>query len=166
MNSLVIYYSHYGNTSSVTYQLLKALTVRGEAKIVRLEYSNGRRNPLTRLIYKILPLTVELAPVETDLSKYDVVCLGIPVLSGTPSSAITKYISLCTNIGKKKIICCYVYGFEANAKRCAQFVRKLLNKKGNPYIIEMFMPWNQVHNNEVLDEAIEEAIGKATAPLP
>ncbi len=163
MKTLVIYYSHYGNTAFAIYYLLRILEKMGTANIQRLEYSRGQRNPVLRLIYKIMPSLVSLKPIECDLKEYDTLCLGIPVIAGRPSSIISKYTGTCSNIDNKNIICCYVYGFEANAKRCAKYTRKLLKKKSNVNIIEIFIPWNLAHNDKELGKIIAKSLSKLTA---
>jgi hypothetical protein len=162
MKTLVVYYSHYGNTSFAVYYLARLLEKMGEAEILRLEYAKGQRNPALRLIYKIMPAMVELRPVASDLKDHDVLCLGIPVVGGRPSSTISKYISLCKNLEGKTIICCYVYGFESNARRCAAYVDKMLRKKNSGKIIEVFIPWNLSRN----DKELNIIMGKALSDLP
>ena len=164
MKSLVVYYTHYGNTAYATYALFRALNKYGEANIVKLEYKGGGRNLLKRLLYKMMPVLVNLAPITTDLRDYDVLCLGIPVLAGRPSSAISKYISICKNIDKKKIICLYVYGFEGNAKRCSKYVTKILQRKEHPIIIDIYVSWLKVRDGKVISNLIEEAIHKIGLP--
>ena len=135
----------------------------GEASIMRLEYKRGKRNPLLRFIYKIFPNLVQLKRIKSDLTAYDTLCLGIPVIAGRPSSSISKYISMCKNLNNKNIICCYVYGFEANAKRCARNTLKILRKKTNANIIEMFVPWNYAHKENELDSIIVKALSKLSS---
>tara|TARA_B100000315_G_C14560921_1_gene580551 strand:- start:1248 stop:1739 length:492 start_codon:yes stop_codon:yes gene_type:complete len=162
MKSLVVYYSHYGNTAKVIHKIFEYLRQLGEAQLNRLEYLEGKSNPLKRLIFKIFPNLVELAPIPIDLSEYDLLCIGIPVLGGLPSSIISKYLRVCKSIDKKKIICCYVYGFEINAKGCSDYVKKLLTKKENPDIIEMFMSWSEISKPNYVDNKIKEALAKVS----
>lgn len=158
MKSLVVYYSHSGNTAYVVQRLLFALNKRGDAEIAKIKYARHARNLLMRLFYRAMPSLVTLEPIVTDLKDYDVVCFGIPVLGGHPSAAIVKYISICENLGKKKVVCCYVYGIELSAKRCAHYVERLLKQKGEPEIIKLFIPWTNVRNEELIDGVIEETL--------
>lgn len=158
MKSLVVYYSHYGNTSFVIQHLYNALTKLGKTELVRLEYRRGQENPIARIMYKLMPRLVELMPVPVDIAPYDILCIGIPVFAGTPSSAVAKYLSMCRHIDGKKIVCCYVYGFEANAKRCSRIVKDSLSKIGKAIVIEIFVPWSRVQNAEFLQELIAKAI--------
>jgi menaquinone-dependent protoporphyrinogen IX oxidase len=158
MRSLIVYYSHSGNTALVANKMFYALSKKGEADIVRLEYAKGSRNLLVRLLYRMMPALTALAPVVANLKDYDVICLGIPVIAGRPSSAITKYVNMCENISNKKVICCYVYGVEISAKQCAKYIENIFNKKGQPNITQLFIPWNKVHNEQFLDGVISTAL--------
>ena len=154
MRSLVVYYSHYGNTSLVVQYIYNALIKLGKTDLVRLEYKHGQENPIARIVYKIMPRLVELMPAPVDISEYDLLCIGIPVFAGTPSSAVAKYLSMCRNIDGKKIICSYVYGFEANAKHCSRVVREYLQKIGKANIVELFIPWARVQDEQFVQTAI------------
>jgi hypothetical protein len=137
------------------------LSKKRETDIVRLEYAPGSRNLLVRFLYRLMPSFAAIAPIVTDLKDYDVICLGIPVIAGRPSSAITKYISMCENINDKKIICFYVYGVELSAKKCAKYVEGLIRKQGNAAITQIFIPWNKVQNEQFLDKVINEALASS-----
>jgi menaquinone-dependent protoporphyrinogen IX oxidase len=160
MKSLVIYYSHYGNTAAVAQKLSGALCKMGEADIFQLEYVEGSKNVLIKLLYRLMPSLVKISCVPTDLKHYDVLCLGTPVLMAHPSSAILKYINMCKNIDRKRIICCYVYGMEASAKVCSAKVEKVLRKKGKPDIISMYVSWLNISNEQLLDKTISAAMEK------
>ncbi|MDD5583512.1 MAG: hypothetical protein PHV55_00445 [Candidatus Omnitrophica bacterium] len=155
MKSLVIYYSHRGNTAYVARCFFEAFQKRGEANIFELKYIGGE-NLLMRLLYRFTPSRVQLATVPFDLEDYNVLCLGIPVIGGYPSSAITKYISLCENTSGKKVICCYVYGVEASADHCATYIEKQLKRRGTPEVINVFVPWYDVLKENFLDTMINE----------
>ncbi|MDD4182629.1 MAG: hypothetical protein PHT53_02260 [Candidatus Omnitrophica bacterium] len=161
MKSLLVYYSHYGNTAFVTHKAWVELNKKGEADILEVEYLNGKKNMVKRLFYRFFPSLVRIKPVPSNLSNYDVLFLGVPVLAAHPSSALLKYIKSITNIDNKRIICCYVYGIELSAKHCATNISKILQIKGNPRIINIFIPWVSVHNENFLNKALIEVINKS-----
>jgi len=142
----------------VVQQIYNALIKLGKTELVRLEYKRGQENPLARVVYKIMPRLVELMPAPVDIAEYDILCIGIPVFAGTPSSAIAKYLSMCRNIDGKKIICSYVYGFETNAKHCSQVVRDYLEKIGKADIAELFIPWARVQDEKFVQNAIARVL--------
>ncbi|UCC94642.1 MAG: flavodoxin family protein [Candidatus Omnitrophota bacterium] len=160
MKALVVYYSHSGNTTYVAQKIYYALQQYAETDLVKLEYRSGGANPIMRLVYKLLPTLVDLAPTTSDLKEYDIVCLGIPVVAGTPSSAISKYIRICDNIDKRKIVCLYVYGLEMNARRCAKYIRDVLLKSGKPNIIDIYVPWFKARDENALNEVAQETLLK------
>lgn len=160
MRSLVVYYSHSGNTASVANKIFYALSKKGEADIVRLEYARGSRNLLVRLLYRMMPSLTEIAPVISDLKDYNVLSLGIPVIAGRPSSSIIKYINMCASLTNKQIICSYVYGVKPSAIQCSKFIERLLRKKGQPTIIPLFIPWNKAQDEQFLDKAINGVLTK------
>jgi hypothetical protein len=161
MKSLVIYYSHRGNTAYVARSFFEALQKRGEANIFELKYIGGE-NLFMRFAYRFMPSRVQLATVPSDLGKYDVLCLGIPVIGGYPSSAITKYITLCENISGKKIVCCYIYGIEASADHCAAYIEKQFKRRGTPQVINVFVPWYDVLKENFLENIINETLKRVT----
>jgi hypothetical protein len=158
MKSLVVYYSHSGNTATVALNVFNALNERGEAEIVQLIHRRGRHDPFKRIFYHFAPQFVELNPVITDLGGYDLLCLGIPVLTAHPSAAVIKYINSLKGISGKLVLCCYVYGFEANARKCSRYVNKLIGKYGNIMILELYVPWSRVGDQPWLRNKIQETL--------
>jgi hypothetical protein len=156
----VVYYSHYGNTAYVADKFLNALSKKGETDIAQLEYGVSRQSLLKRFFFRLFPSLVDLAPLPFDLKDYEVLCLGIPVWGGRPSAPVAKYLHLCKDLSKKKIICFYIYGIKTSATRCSRYLRKILEKKGHPLIFDVFIAWMDVHNQEFLENIINDAIGR------
>lgn len=165
MKTLLIYYSHYGHTYSVANAFQEALSKIGTVDNYELEYLSRRQGLLKRIFYRLYPALVALAPIPLDLKNYDVLCLGIPVWGGRPSAPVTKYLQLCKNIEKKTIICFFVYGIEASAKTCFNFVSKVLKRKGQAAIIPVYVPWEKAQNKEFLSKAISTTLEKIS-PAP
>ncbi|MCK9614904.1 MAG: hypothetical protein M0R48_05290 [Candidatus Omnitrophica bacterium] len=160
MRSLIVFYSHYGNTAFVTHKAWNELRKKGESDIFEVEYVGGKKNIITRFFYRIFPFLVKIEPIPVDLSNYDILFLGVPVLGAHPSSALLKYIKSIINVDSKRIICSYVYGVELSAKHCAVHISKILEKKGNPLIMNIFIPWSNVHNESFLNKTLIEPINK------
>lgn len=158
MKSLVIYYSHYGNTAFVTHKAWAKLSTKGEAEMFEVEYVGMGKNLISRIFYRIFPTLVRMKPVPVDLKSYDVLFLGVPVLGAHPSSVLLKYVKSLKNTVNKKIVCCYVYGMELSAKYCAARLAKVLRKNGNPQITSIFIPWTHVHNESFLEKTLIEPI--------
>jgi len=157
MKSLVAYYSHYGNTARMADTLLEVLRKKGEASITEIEYSNKHKNIFQRTFYRFFPMFVKLAPAKANLKEYDLLCLGIPVWAGRPSAPVTKYLLLIKNATGKKVLCFYVYGFQESAKRCSRYVNYLLKKKGFSSIENIFVHWDDIGNDILLNKQISQA---------
>ena len=163
MKSLVVYYSHYGNTARLADTLLDALGKRGDASVDEIRYMDNRQSIFKRIFYRFFPVLVRLAPVKTDLKDYDLLCVGIPVWGGRPSAPVTKYLLLTKDAVGKKVICFYVYSLEASAKRCSKFIKSLLKKKGFLCVESVFVHWDNIGNDLFLNKAISEAINKVSS---
>jgi len=162
MKSLLIYYSRYGNTSRVADVFLDALRGVGEVDTRQLEYLGSHKSALKRLLFRFFPSLVRLAPAPTDIGKYDLLCIGIPVWGGRPSAPVTKYLQLCRNLNKKRVICFFIYVVEPSAKQCFNFVSKILGRRGHPKIFSAYIPWKQVHSKEEVDRIVSEVVTEST----
>lgn len=160
MRSLVIYYSRTGNTAYVADRLFDILKSKGEACACELTYAGFRKNVFLRLLYRFMPQLVRLAPVPYDLKDYDILCVGIPVITGYPSSAICKYLQMCMNLKAKKVLCLYVYGLEASARACSRYIEKMLQKKGVSAIFHAYIPFGEIHKKHFLDNLIKKTLEK------
>ncbi len=156
----MIFYSHRGTCAYVARQFFYSLKKEGRAEIFELKYV-GTRGIFTRFLYRFNLSWVRINTVPVDLKDYDALILGISVLGGFPSPALSKYISLLENIAGKRIVCVYVYGIEISAEGCIRYVHRLLQTKGLPQqIIDVEIPWYNVLRKDFLDKQIEEAISK------
>ena len=160
MKSVIIYYSHYGNTAYVAERLEEALKKSGEVKTLEIEYQGSKHGFIERAFFRLFPGLVKLSPIITDLRSFDTIVFGVPVWGGRPSAPLTKYLTLVDNIPGKKVICFYIYAIEASAQACAGHICQLLRKKGNPELINAFIPWSSVHNLALLEKSVQEIVAK------
>ena len=162
MKSLLIYYSRYGNTSRVADVFLDALQKVGEVDTHQLQYLGSHKSIFKRTLCRFFPALLRLAPAPTDLSKYDLLCIGVPVWGGRPSAPVTRYLQLCRNLDKKRVICFFIYVVEPSAKQCFAFVEKILQKRGRPEVYAAYIPWQQVNSKEFVDKAVSEVVAEVT----
>lgn len=160
MRSLLIYYSHSGNTASVVHDFAEILRKYSKVDVDRLKYRSGELTLLARILYRFTHRFIRLEKSIEDITDYDLLVVGIPVIGGRPAAAITKYLKECKNISSKKIICCYVYGFKMNAENCSEYVKQVLRKRGEAFIVDIFIPWNEVLDKEQTRQKILKALKK------
>ncbi|MCX5700401.1 MAG: hypothetical protein NTZ63_02515 [Candidatus Omnitrophica bacterium] len=156
MKSVLVYYSHYGNTANVASEVQDYLRKLGTVDKLEIEYFSKNKGLLERVFYRLLPNLVNIASIKTDLKEYDLICFGIPVWGGRPSAPIIRYLKLCKNIQNKKIICFYIFGVDASAKICAEYVGKALGKKTHRTIVNVFIPWANVHDDNFIKDSFRE----------
>jgi len=83
------------------------------------------------------------------------------VWGGRPSAPVTRYLQLCRNLDRKKVICFFIYVIEPSAKQCFAFVEKILQKRAAPETFAAYIPWQQVSSNEFVDKAVSEVVAEA-----
>lgn len=165
MKSLVVFYSRFGSTAHIAYKLLDALREAGEANIFELSYRSGRRSLLAELLYRIIPVRVELSDATPlDVKDYDILAIGMPVWSGRPAPPVSAYIKGCENTDGKKVLCFLVYGIGESSDRCLRYAKKILDKKGALKIIDLSIPWDKVHDDEFVKKCIRETIKRLFLP--
>jgi len=161
MKSLLVYYSHSGNTAYVTDRFRDALKVLGHADIFELEYWNGKPpNIIVRYFGQFFTFLIKIKPIPVDLKEYNILFLGIPVITNRPSAPIIKYMGFLKHLSGKKIICCYVYGMESHAKQCAKFTDIFLSGKGNHQITHVYASYNDIYNEEFLSKLISDTVSR------
>lgn len=162
MNSLIVYYAHYGNTAVAAARVLDNMAKYGKADTAEIEYSGYKKSLIQRTFFRLFPNFVRLNNPPLGLLKYYVLCIGIPVWGGRPSAPITKYLTMLKDLRGKKILCFYVYSIEASARKCSRFVENILKKRGNPQVNHILVPWQKVHDNQFLDQLITATVAKPT----
>lgn len=104
---LVLYYSQTGNTRAVAEQIC-SLTGSDIEEIAAVDpYSGSYEETINRCLAErssgALP---EINPVESDLSKYDVIFLGYPVWFGTCARPVLTFLNGESLAGKKIVPFC------------------------------------------------------------
>ena len=160
MRSLFIYYSHSGNTAYVTDRFKDAFAKLGKTDIFEIDYLHSKPTILRRFFAQFFPFLVRIIPIKVDLKSYDILFLGIPVMDNRPSAVLIKYMQLLKHITGKKIICCYVYGVETSAKKCAKFTERLLTSKGNHQISHVYASYCDIYNEDFLIELIADTLSR------
>jgi len=130
MKSVVIYYSCSGNTKKVAEILAGELTKSGPAQAIELIATDESKSFLGQCRRAFSHAKAEINPAQTDLSNYDLVCLGSPVWAFAPAPAMNTYLDLCTGLDGKKVILFTTYGSGTGNQRCLKYMQDILSKKG------------------------------------
>ena len=72
----------------------------------------------------------KLAPVNFDLSGYDLICFGNPVWAFAPVPAMNTYLDNCRGLEGREVILFTTYGSGSGNERCLNIMQEMLSKKG------------------------------------
>lgn len=159
MKSLVVYYSHSGNTGRIARKVIEALREKGQTDIFELKYGRKEKSFLSQFLYKLIPLRVKLGrAVPLNIKDYDLLCIGVPVWKGRPAPPVSAYIKGCRNVRGKRIVCFLTHGSKGDAEECLGYIKKILDKKGRPEIITMDIFWRDARDDKLVDSRIVETL--------
>ena len=142
MQSIIIYYSYSGNTQKVANILTEYLKLKGEVDIIELKGLDESDKFLAQAVRAFRHKRAEIQPVNFNLSRYDLICLGSPVWAFGPAPAINTYLDKCFGLEGKDVVLFTTYGSGTGNERCLNYMQDILAKKGakefNRFSIQQF----------------------------
>jgi flavodoxin len=130
MKSVVIYYSFSGNTQKVAGILGGYLRDQSEVEILELKARDESLKFLGQCARAFRHKRADLELVNSDLNKYDFICLGTPVWAFGPAPAMNAYLDKCTGISGKRVILFTTYGSGTGKNKCLDYMQGILTQKG------------------------------------
>jgi len=110
MKVLVIYYSQSGKTKRLAEEIAKdfegagnGVELRGIEPVKEKDYTTNVREAREAVEAKI-------KSTVSNVSGYDLICIGTPVWSSSPATPVNGYIASITGIKGKKVVCFATYG--------------------------------------------------------
>lgn len=129
MKILIVYYSQTGKTERVVRELVDAFKSQGaEVNEIRLEPVE-EKDYNTNIREAREGVEAEIRPTLTDVSDYDLVCVGTPVWSSAPAPPINGFLATCSGLKGKKGACFATYG-GGSARSSLEKLRTKLEEKG------------------------------------
>lgn len=105
MKVLVIYYSQSGKTKRLAEEIAKNFKVAGnEVELASIEPVE-EKDYTTNVREAREGVEAKIKPAMTDVSGYDLICVGTPVWSSSPATSVNGYIASITGIKGKKVAC-------------------------------------------------------------
>ncbi|MFC1592809.1 flavodoxin family protein [Candidatus Omnitrophota bacterium] len=130
MTAIIIYYSYSGNTKKVADVLSSYLGNKYEVAVSRLEAPEESSSFAKQAVRALLRKRVNISNTETDLSSYDLICLGTPVWAFAPAPAMNTYLDQCAGLDGKQVAIFTTYGSGTGVSRCVDYMCNVLSKKG------------------------------------
>jgi len=158
MKSVVIYYSYSGNTKKVAQMLTELLAQKGEVQQTELVGLDESKSFFGQCRRAFLRKRATLQPVNLDLSRYDLICLGTPVWAFGPTPAINTYLDKCFGLEGKNVILFTTYGSGTGNERCLKFMQDILAKKGAKQFSRFSIQQFKVNDKDFVISAVKKAL--------
>lgn len=146
MQSIIIYYSFSGNTKKVAEVLAEYLKEKGEVDIISLNSIDESANFFGQAKRAFRRVRAKIAPVNSNLGHYDIICMGTPVWAFGPAPAMNTYLDICIGTEGKEAILFTTYGSGTGNKRCLNYMQDTLLKKGVRQCRRFSIQQNKVNN--------------------
>jgi flavodoxin len=156
MRSVVIYYSYSGNTRKVTEALAEHLRQKGEAQVMELIALDESKNFFGQCRRAFRHQQAKLAPVNFDLSGFDLVCFGTPVWAFGSTPAMNAYLDKCSGVEGKEIILFVTCGSGTGVGRCLEYMQGALAKKGAGLAKRMIIPQAKIKDRAFILSQVQE----------
>ena len=130
MKSLIVYYSQTGNTAGTAIILSNILKEKGEVKILSLEVKSEIPSFFKKCRSAFFRKRVQINEVPTDISSYDLFCIGSPVWALHPVPAINTYLDQIEGVAGKEAIAFVTYGSGLGKSKALKCMKNSLLNKG------------------------------------
>jgi flavodoxin len=158
MKSAIVYYSYSGNTRKVAEVLAEALKEKGTVDLIELNALDESKSFLGQCRRAFARSRAKLAPVNFDLSNYELVYFGCPVWVFAPVPAMNTYLDQCIGIKGKDIILFTTYGSGTGNNRCLNYMQHVLTQKGAKNFKRFSIQQFKVKDKEFVLAEIKEII--------
>jgi flavodoxin len=129
MKSLVVFYSHTGNTKLVAQTIADAL----KADLVEIEEVKPRGKGATTIMTggfgAITNNSSEIKPVNIDFAQYDTIFLGAPVWASRPVPAINAFLK-ASNFAGRNVVLFFTRGSNSAGKAPEKTTSKIERSNG------------------------------------
>ena len=158
MKSLVMYYSHSGNTARIAHKIMSALRAEGNVELLELRHSDSKRYKIRHFLARFFPVLTELSENLPDFAQYDLICLGSPVWSGKPAPLALKLLSRLKAATGKYIIYFQIYGLKSSGESAIEYVKKILKAHEPSRIKVLNISFKEARDEQILDAIIKDMV--------
>jgi flavodoxin len=143
MKTAIIYYSLSGNTKKVADALRLEFTKKGKVDLFEIKPLDESNNFFQQSKRAFLKRDAKIYDIQTDLSEYDLVCLGTPVWAFGPAPAMRAYLKMCSGVSGKTILLFLTSGGMGNS-RCFKEMESILKEKNSGAFIHLSYPQSKL----------------------
>ncbi len=157
MKSIIIYYSYTGNTRCVAQALASYLKSKNEVEVVELKSLDENSNFFRQAKRAFIRAKAKLDLTHTDLSSYEMVCLGTPVWAFRPTPAMNAYLNECKGL-EGKAVALFTTSGGMGDEGCINYMQEMLIKKGAKTFRKFSIPQGKVRDSEFILSKIKDAM--------
>ncbi|MGD9014417.1 MAG: flavodoxin [Candidatus Omnitrophota bacterium] len=154
MRAIIIYYSYSGNTKKIADCLANYLQGENEVKVLRLETQDESTTFFIQAARALIHKKARVVHAESDLSNYDLICLGTPVWAFAPAPAMNTYLDICSGLLGRPVVIFTTYGSGIGVRRCFNYMQKILSTKGASDFRHLSIQQLKVNDKEFVNQAI------------
>ena len=155
MKSIIVYYSHTGNTARVAEILSEHIKGDGSVEVIKLEAIDESKAFFTQAVRAFKRTKAKLKTTKTDLSEYALICLGTPVWAFAPVPAMNRYLNECKGIEGKNVILFVTYGSGVGVRRCLDIMEKEVKTRGAKKVFKFSIQESKVDKQNLVREQIK-----------
>ncbi len=158
MKAVIVYYSYTGNTAKVAKILSEHIKQDGLVEVIKLALTEEPNAFFIQAIQALSRAKAKVKTVKTDLSEYNLICLGTPVWAFGPAPAMNRYLNECKGVEGKDVILFVTYGSGIGVRRCLDIMEKEVKSKGAKRIFRFSIQESKVNNRNLVNEVIKSTL--------
>jgi len=159
MNIAIVYYSYSGNThkaAEIAEGILQAQN--NSVKLLRIEARDESNNFFIQALRGLTRKKAEIAPIETDLSAYDLIIFATPVWAREMVPAMRSYLEKVSGLGAKKAAIFVTYGSGLGKEHCLDSLQRAIEGKGASCIGRFSLSQFKVGDNLLIKDLLEKNV--------
>lgn len=155
MNIAIVYYSYSGNTHKAAKIIAEILSRNNTVKSLRIEAPKESKKFFIQAWRALTRLRVEITPLETDLSDFDVIILGTPVWAREMVPAMRSYLEKARGIDGKKAAAFVTYHSGFGKEHCLDSLESALKARGANFLGRFSISQFKVSDRELIENLLK-----------
>ena len=155
MKVAIAYYSFTGNTKKAVGVIAEILKAQNNSvQLLEIQAPKGSANFFIQCLRAVVRKKVEILPIETDLSAYDLVILGCPIWAREMVPAMRQFLEKASGINGKRAAVFVTYGSGFGKEHCLASMERALKQKGASEVSRFSLSQFKVGDRELIEKLL------------